>query len=742
VEDLRPPRDLSRTPLFQVLFNMLELGAAAGLSLPMLQVGPFDALPSTGLQAKFDLTLYVHDEREGLGLTIVYNADLFDPQRIEELLDQYVGLLEAVSLDAALPLAEQSLVTRHGAQLLPDPAQSLQYSWNGSVMARVLHHAKSGPDRLAVQDRDVALSYADLQSLSSRLARHLVAQGVASGDRVAIHAERNAGLVWAMLGVLQAGAAFVVLDSAYPPERLVASLRIAAPKAFIDVSEAGPADGLDAQLAATPGLVRVAWGAAAEPVMRAWRAAPEAALEDSTGPRDLAYLVFTSGSTGVPKAVAGEHAPLSHFFQWHQDTWGLGPEDRFGVLSGLAHDPLLRDVLAALWAGAAVVMPDPDMLTAPAELLHWLGREAVSVVHLTPSMADLLGIGEEGGSAAPLPALRHAFFGGDQLRGSTVATMRRLAPNAQLVNFYGASETPQAMAFHKIDAAHVVPSAARVPVGRGIADAHLLVLTPSRRLAGIGELGEIAIRTPYLARGYFGDAVLTAERFIANPATDIDGDRLYLTGDLGRYRPDGSVDLAGRRDGQVKIRGFRIEIGEVEAALASHPSVRRAVVLCREAAPADPRLVAYVLYDPGNDLTVSDVRRYLRGKLPEYMIPSVVVTVEAIPLTPNGKLDRAALPDPFLQARVAAADPEPLRPGLEQDMAAIWRELLQVSSAGPLDNFFDLGGHSLLSLRVVATIERKLGLRIDPRSLFFLNLRQIVALIEAERPAVRQRLET
>ncbi len=734
VEALRPPRDLSRTPLFQVLFNMLDAGVPASRSLPGIDVAPYvDDLP-VQLQAKFDLTLYVEEHAGSLMLSAVYNADLFAPERIADLLDQYLALLAAASVAPSKALGGLALPTARAAACLPDPAAPLQQDWLGTVQARFSAHAQREPARIAVQDATASLSYGELDALANRLAQHLLAAGVGREDRVAILAERNAGIAWALLGVLKAGAAFVLLDAAYPAERQLAMLAIARPKAWIDLTSDGPPEPVEDWLTRDSQLVLVGWQARGGAVAARWRDASPQAPPERCAPDDLAYLVFTSGSTGVPKAIAGTHAPLSHFFDWHQQAWGLGAADRFSVLSGLSHDPMLRDVLGALWAGATVVFPDADVFAAPEDLLRWLAREAVTVVHLTPAMADVVTIGSDPAIAA-LPCLRHVFFGGDALTLATVAALRGLAPAARFVNYYGASETPQAMGFHEVMIDAGAEALPRLPLGRGIPGVQLLVLNPAGQPAAVGELGEIVIRTPYLARGYFDDPAMTAARFVTNPFTGVAADRMYRTGDLGRHRPDGSVEFAGRRDHQVKIRGFRVELAEVEAALATNDEVTSSVVVAREIATGDRRLVAYVVLRANSGLTVTDVRRYLRRRLPDHMVPSIVVALDSLPLTRNGKVDRGALPDPYREAQRGAVQNEPLTSGMEQALADIWKDILNLERVGPADNFFDLGGHSLLSLRAAARIEQLTGWRMDPRSLFFMNLRQLAALAQAAKAA-------
>ncbi len=716
VEELRPPRDLSRTPLFQVLFNMLDLGMPTSLQLPGLEISSFHQERPLDLQAKFDLTLYVQNDPGGLELTAVYNSDLFSADRIENLIDQYVNLLAAACDPPARPMREWPLVSANSSGALPDPKAPLEFVWNGSVQSRFAHHAALAPARVAVEHAAGSMTYGELEALANRIAQYLIARGIHREDCVAIYAERNAGLVAVLIGIMKAGAAFVLLDSAYPAANIAERIGIAAPKAWIDLTGRPLPDLIERALKALPLRARLGWDAAAGLDDQAWRQCADSPPMVTVAPHDLAYLVFTSGSTGAPKAIMGEHAPLSHFFQWHQDTSGLGPDDRFSVLSGLSHDPLLRDVLGALWVGATVVMPDAGRMGAPGYLADWLRSERVTVAHLTPAMADLLAIGRDAGAVDTWPTLKHVFLGGDVLTAGTASTLLRMAPRAELFNCYGTSETPQVMAIHRVIIDSDTQASQRVPVGRGIADVQLLVLNDASGLAGIGELGEICVRTPYLARGYLGDPLLTTARFVANPGTGNRDDRMYRTGDLGRYRPDGSVEYHGRRDGQVKIRGFRVELGTIEHALRALPAIGEVAVVARRDESGANALVGYLVPQPGQSVDPSDVRRRLVASLPDYMVPGAFVVLAALPLTPNGKLDRGALPEPT--ATAPAGDVVGPRTVLETKLHAIWEHVLGRSGIGMHDNFFDLGGHSLLAVRVFAQMERVIGAKLPISVLF------------------------
>jgi amino acid adenylation domain-containing protein len=704
VEDLHPRRTASRSPLFQVLVNSVDFRRSRRFELPGLVA---ERGPSVVRHSRFDLTLYLGREAGRAKLVLAYNSDLFDDRRMGELLREYEAVLEQVVAAPDRPVSEVSLVTTAARAVLPDPLRPLGGTAGPTVAQAVVSRAREDPERVAVVGPSERLTYTALERRSRWLAQRLGDLGVVRGDIVAIHARRDVELVWAMVGVLRAGAAFAILDAAHPPSRLAECLRAAKPKALVRCS------GLDAarpETAASLPSVSLAHPGDGSSPRGDGADAPAGAADD------LAYVAFTSGTTGGVKGVLGTHGPLSHFLRWQRATFGLVAEDRFSMLSGLGHDPLLRDVFTPIHLGAPLFVPDPALLTSPDGLRAFLANAGVTVAHLTPSHANLLA---EGAAPGELPRLRYAFLAGDVLDGVTVDRLRRLAPAITIVNFYGATETPQAMGWH------VVPHTPRVepapvPLGRGIDDVQLLVLGGGGRLAGVGELGQIAVRTPHLARGYLDDERLTRERFVASPFTKDPADRVYLTGDLGRFRPDGLVEFAGRRDGQVKIRGFRVELQAVESVLREHPSVGQAVVVCHAGeetdAAGEPRLAAYVTGEAGQRPAASPLRAFLEARLPGYMVPASFVTLDSLPLTPNGKVDRRAV------ARIppapAAAPHLPPRTATERLVATAWAEALGSAAPSVDDSFFDVGGHSLAAARLIARLRTTFGVALGVRSLF------------------------
>jgi amino acid adenylation domain-containing protein len=724
VEELRPPRDPARTPLFQVLLNSVDFGPQERLELPGLTITQVES--GVG-DSKFDVTLYAEGDGDAMNLVLSYNADLYRPERKEALLEQLETLLEQVASEPEQAISEYSLLAPSAEAVLPDAKRPLAI-WEGPpVTQALLDHARGTPGRTVVSDPSTSLDYATLDDLSRGLATKLQRSGVSRGDLVALYGRRSAELVWGVLGVLRAGAGFVILDADQPASRTVECLGLARPRAWLETPRAGAEgddledtlDRLDLTLRAELLETR---GRAEEPE-------PDRGT-DAPGPDEIAYVAFTSGTSGGVKGIVGTHGPLAHFVSWHARTFGFTAEDRFAMLSGLAHDPLLRDILTPLHVGARLCVPDPDIMLAPSRLRGWMAREAVTVVHITPSLARVL---VEGAKEGELADLRYVFSGGEVLTRDLVWELRRVGPSITVVNLYGATETPQGMAWY------VVPEEERgegeaaaeleVPLGRGIDDVQLLILGKGGRLAGIGELGEIAVRTPHLARGYLADEALTRERFVANPFTQDPTDRIYLTGDLGRYRPDGLVDFAGRADGQVKVRGHRVETGEIEAMLVQAEDVREAAVVARSVDPSDVRLVAYVVPEDGTGPSLADLRRRLRATLPDYMVPSTFALLESLPLTPNGKVDRKALPAPELLGRGTAAREEP-RTEMEHRVARLWSELLGAEVVGRHENFFDLGGHSLLAMRMIHRLEVETGARLNPRQLLYQTLEQVAAVCE------------
>ncbi|HSL81320.1 MAG TPA: amino acid adenylation domain-containing protein, partial [Thermoanaerobaculia bacterium] len=719
LEELQPERSLSRAPLYQVLFNMVDLPPRR-LALAGLEVAPE---PVHFHPAKFDFTVYAETVGGEVRLELLYSTDLFERPRVEALLDQYRQLLEGLAGRPDVPVSRFPLLTPAAARVLPDPRAPLPGDWRGPVHAPLERWAREAPGRTAAVDPRGELTFGQLDARANRLAHRLREEGIGTGDRVAILGHRDASLPVAVFGVVKAGAAFAVLDPAYPAARLAACLEQLAPRAVVELAGAGslPA-AAEAALGDGPCLrLRLPErGAADEEGYLADRPASPPGV--AVGPDDPAVVIFTSGSTGVPKGVVGRHGPLTHFLPWMCERFGLSGEDRFSVLSALSHDPLQRELFIPVWLGAPMLFPDPERMGEPGWLATWAAREGVTVAALTPAMLQLLSQlpeGEPSSDEPLLPALRRAFVVGEVLPRAHVGRLRRLAPAVSCVNLYGATETQRAISFHEADLDR--PGKEVLPLGRGMEGVQLLVVREDGELAGIGEPGEIWVRSHHLAAGYLNDPERTAARFLPNPFLGDAapaGDRVYRTGDVGRYLPDGTVEFSGRADGQVKVRGFRIETGEVESVLGRHPRVAECAVIARDDLPGGRGLAAYVVSERPGPVPARELRAYLLARLPDYMVPAVFVDLEGLPRSGTGKVDRGALPAPGPGDLAAAGGRTAPRNEVEELLAGLWRELLGIDRVAVEDDFFALGGHSLLATRLIARIRSAFGRELPLAALF------------------------
>jgi amino acid adenylation domain-containing protein len=685
--------------LFRTWFNLLGAPdpAPAMIGLATAVLDP----PVAG--ALFDVNVYVTELPDQLRVDLVHDMARFDAAHAGELLDQYLLLLEQIVREPDRPVTGHSLVTLAARRVLPLDDERLPAVAPGkSVPAAVLDWAERTPRQIAISAPDGDVTYANLAAWAGGIATRLRERGVGQGDVVAVRMPRSASLIATLLGVLGARAAFWVLDPAYPANRLAAQLQVVKP--------------------------------AAVEVAGRWETEGGGTLDAAGDPADLAYVAFTSGSTGRPVAVLGDQGPVTHFLDWYATRFGIGTQDRFCVLSGLSHDPLLRDVFAPLWTGATVCVPPAHVVRSPHELLEWLAAERVSIVHLTPPLARLIAAAAAAGGPPPvrLPDVRLVAFGGDVLHQGEVAAIRAIVPHARMVNLYGTTETPQAMSWAEIPSADSDERAGGpVPVGRGIDGVQLLVQNASGGRAGIGEPGRIVVRTPFLTRGYL-DPVSSAARFRSDPWP---GHQRYDTGDIGRYLPDGQVVVLARDDDQVKVAGIRVELGEIDGWLRRHPAVRDCVTVSRPGPAGEARLVSYVVPAAGESVSRARLRADLCRELPDHLLPAVIVPLESLPLTPNGKVDRAALPAPARPGHGPVVVDAPRSP-LESVVAGACREILDVDPVDPESSFFDLGCSSLLMARLQLELQRTLRREIPILTLFeYPTVRALAGHLQDTRPA-------
>ena len=701
VEELTQHRDPSRNPLFQVAFSMRN-APRAPWQLLGLEV---QRLTGIGVEyAKFDLTLSVTEIGGRISASIEYLADLFDPGTIARLASHWQRLLQGIVADPTQPVSRIPLVDAAAREWILREWNDTRtvFPADAGVPALFAAQAQRSPHAVAVVDGARTRSYEEIDTRSGELAHALRDRGVAPGSRVGVCSERSAEEVIAFLGVLKAGCAYVPLDPSHPPARLAAMLADAEAAAVVTTPSAALALAQARTSSARPVLMIDADQPPAAPV----RGDPRL----DVGGEDLAYVMYTSGSTGAPKGVAVPHRAIARLV-CGTNYVSLGPKDVIAHLSNPAFDASTFEIWGALLNGARLAIVPRETVLSPTDLAAALERHGVTVLFLTTALFNQIA-----GAAPHAFAGRQVLFGGEAVDPAAVTAVLREGKPRRLLHVYGPTETTTFATWHEVR--DVDPGAATVPIGTPIANTDVYLLDVHGEPVPPGVPGEIHIGGPGLARGYLGRADLTAERFVPHPFDRTPGARLYRTGDRARYRDDGAIEFIGRRDQQVKIRGHRIEPAEVEAALMRLPLVREAVVVVHGATAETRRLAAYVVPAGETPPEAADLWRDLRRSLPDYMVPAAVVYLAALPLTANGKLDRAALPDPDAIAARRTGWHIPPRDPLEYILVNIWEDLLGIRGVGLRDNFFDLGGHSLLAARMMDAVERACGRTVPLMTLF------------------------
>jgi len=711
VQEIGQSGDRSRAPLAQVMFNVVN-APMNGIEFEGLQWEPLQ-LDRVG--AQFELSFSV-DTEITRALSVEYNTDLFERATVQRLIEQYFTILEAIARAPRTRLSRISLLSQsQWAQIC---------AWNHTPMALpgletfprlFAAQARRSADDCAVSFEGAVMSYAQLDTHSSQLARRLKSAGVGRGSTVGVFMSRSPLVVISLLAVQKAGGAYVPLDPDFPAERLAYMVDDSGASVLL-TSGPKPAglklpEGVTVLDAGAPGL---------EPNDGTADQFTEGPL-----PEDIVYVLYTSGSTGRPKGVNITHGALANFLASLRQRPGLSASDVLAAVTTVSFDIAGLELYLPLIVGARIELVSRAVATDGRALAELLSTSGATVLQATPATWRLL----METNWQPERKFR-ALCGGEAL--SRTLANEILERVDELWNMYGPTETTIWSTLE-----HVERDGAPISIGGPIGNTQVHVLDTAGEPVPIGVVGEICIGGAGVAQGYLKRPALTAERFVPDPYGAVPGRRLYRTGDLGRWGPNGKLYHLGRLDLQTKIRGYRIELGEIEAVLHSHPAIQSAIVAVRDARVDDPRLVAYVRYREGQEPTVSDLKRDLRIRLPDYMVPSIIVPVAAMPLTPNGKVDRAGLPDPFAATPVEAARHEPPTTQMETAIAEIWKSVLKVDRVSASDNFFELGGYSLLSLRVADMVEKSTGREMDPRALFFQNLREIAASLEPQCSSAR-----
>jgi len=708
VEELQPVRNLSYTPLFQVMF-VFQNAIASELSLSGLEISREDLHNPT---APLDLTLEARETPEGLTCVFEYKSDLFDASTITRLAERFQLLLEKVVDDPTQNISELAPLTGVERERLLIEWNRTERDYPRDVCLPQLFEAQveQTPDAVAVIFNDESLTYRELNQRANQLAHFLRARGVGAESLVGICVERSLEMLVAVLGVLKAGAAYVPLDPNYPRARL--NLMLADAGVSLVLTQEKVAEVLT-EFAGTVLCLDAQW--------------QQIAAENTNNPaplntaENLAYVIYTSGSTGAPKGAMIAHQSLVNFAVNAKTDYELSAGDKVLQFASLNFDTSAEEIFPCLLSGATLVLRTEEMLNSVSEFLRTCDDWDITVLDLPTAYWHEI-VAELERVRLPLPAaLRVLIIGGERALPERWSVWKQqVGSNVRLVNTYGPTEAT--IVATKWEASPCDPDAQRLPIGRPLANTTAYVLDRKLNLVPIGAPGELHLGGAGLARGYLNRPELTAEKFICNPFSNDPGARLYKTGDLARYLEDGNIEYLGRSDDQVKLRGFRIELGEIEAALRHHELVRDSLVVVREDTPGNKRLIAYVVMQTapsrkGRGAEAAQLRAFLQDKLPDYMIPSLVLELTELPLTPTGKVDRHALPAPDYEAQRQDSYVLPHTP-VEELLCSIWAEVLRVSRVGVNDNFFELGGHSLLATQVVSRVLQTFGSQLPLRALF------------------------
>ncbi len=688
VEELQPERDPSRNPFFQVLFAVQNV-PFEGLRNPGLGIQPFHPWNPT---TRFDLECVVWERSEGFLVNLVYNQDLFEAGTIKRFGQHFQRVLEEVVNNTDQYVSQISLMNEAEHQAIQDLSaiEDAIYSPYRCIHYLIEQQVESTPDAIALVFGERQLTYSELNTRANQLAQYLRRQGVGPEVRVGVCLERGIDYVVSVLAILKAGGAYVPMDPTAPSERVAFLVQDAAVELLLTQACHSavwePLEGVPIL------LLDEAW-----PQVALESAAPLAGVHTSAA---LAYIMYTSGSTGQPKGTLISQQSVVRLVQ-ATNYIQLGAHDRVANLAHVAFDAITFEVWGPLLNGGVVVVFEQETVLTPARFAARLQEEGVSALFMTTALFNQV-VREE---PCALASIETVLFGGELVDRAWVARVLEGDPPGQLEHVYGPTESTTFATWHRVVAADL--KGVTVPIGRPVSNTQAYVVDSGQHLVPVGVAGELLIGGDGVAWGYLNQPTLTAEKFIPHPYSTEPGARVYRTGDQVRWNRQGALEFQGRRDGQVKVRGHRIEVGEIEVTLREHAAVQDAVVLCREDQPGEKELVAYVVTTEEEDIPI--LRAHLKQQLPGYMVPSVVIRLEGLPLTANGKVDKRALPAPEGTDRMQGITYVAPSNSIHRLITDIWEEVLQLDQVGIHNNFFDLGGHSLLLVKVQMALQERLG---------------------------------
>ncbi len=698
VEELQPERDMSRSPLFQVWF--VQNAPVEALELERLRL---TAMEGAGGTVRFELSLGFQERGGTIIGGVEYNRDLYEAETIKRMVESYERILRAVVADSEQRVSAIELLSESERQQIVAGWNETGREYSGAEMLHQLFEAQAqrSEEAVAVACDGVEVSYGELNRRANQLAHYLRAQEVAVEEVVGVLMERSVEMVVALLGILKAGGAYLPLDPGYPEERLRYMVRDSGMRVVL-----------------TQGRLWQEKAGVSGAVLRVLRLDEEwdtVARESTTevgsdvGAAHLAYVIYTSGSTGTPKGAMNTHGGICNRLCWMQEAYQLGAEDRVLQKTPFSFDVSVWEFFWPLLTGSRLVLARPGGHMDNAYLIALIKAQQITTLHFVPSLLQAF---LEEAEVESCGSLRRVICSGEALGSELQRRFFERLENCELHNLYGPTEAAVDVTFWKCRAED---ERGTVPIGKPIANLQTYVLDGWGQPLPVGVVGELHLGGVGLGRGYLGRPELTAERFIPNAFSAEAGARLYRTGDLARYLADGNLEFLGRLDHQVKVRGLRIELGEIESVLRSHPEIRESIVLVQEDKQGEKRLVAYVVSE--NKPANSVLRSYLRERLPEYMVPQAFVSLPALPLTANGKVDRRALQAVKFEAERGTSHVAP-RNEVEKVITGIWQEVLGVQRIGIHDNFFDLGGHSLLAVQVHRKITTALQCKLSVIEMF------------------------
>jgi amino acid adenylation domain-containing protein len=706
VVELQPDRDLSYSPMYQVMFSVGEQ-KDLGLDLPGLDISPIIIDRKI---AKFDMTLGMTEFHKDLMCNIEYCSALFEPSTMARLANHFQNLLQGIMRNPDQRLSELPLLSQSERREMVFQWNAVQRDYPRDIFVHDLfeQHASRTPDATAVVYEDKRLSYRELNEQSNQLARYLKQHGVGPEVRVAICVERSLDMIVGVLGIMKAGGAYVPLDAMYARERLPVILQDAECPVLLTQSS------LRQNIAPTSAKV-IALDSDWERISQERGDNPSHETTSDT----LAYVVYTSGSTGLPKGVMINHGSLVNQYYAYRDSYDLNRSgESWLYMANFSFDVFSSDLTRSLCSGGKIVICPMELLLNPAGLYELMAREKIDCAEFVPAVLRAL-------TAYLQDAQQKLGFMRLLICSSDVWTMAEYrdvlalrGPRTRVINAYGVTEATIDSTYFEPEHPESIQGNGFVPIGKPFPNTQAYVLDMHMEPSPIGFPGVLYLGGAGVARGYLKRPELTQQKFVADPFSSKSGARLYNTGDAARYLPDGNIEFLGRTDNQVKIRGFRIELGEIEAIIGKYAGVQQTVVVARELSPGQLGLVAYVVSSAGPNFDIAGLRAFLKGKLPAYMLPSAVELIDKIPLNANRKVDRKALPAPQKKSADLVDQYVAPRGDTEAKLQSIWAEVLQISPVGILDNFFTLGGHSLMAIQVISRVRKIFGIELPLRALF------------------------